>query len=64
MFPNLDTKGATQISWEQRLLKNGGKTRGALKPEYQELKFTLHRKLVDKINLEALASIDNQRVRS
>jgi Flp pilus assembly CpaF family ATPase len=37
---------------------------GALKPEYQELKFTLHRKLVDKINLEALATIDNQRVRS
>src|SRR5208282_5936965 len=52
-------------SWEQRLLKSGGnKTKGALKPEYQELKFTLHRKLVDKINLEALASIDNQRVRS
>jgi len=45
-------------------LKNGGKSKGALKPEYQELKFTLHRKLVDKINLEALASIDNQRVRS
>src|SRR6201998_1021286 len=64
MFSNLDTKSSPQISWEQRLLKNGGKTKGALKPEYQELKFTLHRKLVDKINLEALASIDNQRVRS
>src|ERR1700684_286889 len=64
MFPNLDTKSTPQISWEQRLLKNGGKSKGALKPEYQELKFTLHRKLVDKINLEALASIDNQRVRS
>jgi pilus assembly protein CpaF len=63
MFPNLETK-STQISWEQRLLKNGGKSKSALKPEYQELKFTLHRKLVDKINLEALASIDNQRVRS
>jgi pilus assembly protein CpaF len=64
MFPNLDTKSTPQISWEQRLLKNGGKSKTALKPEYQELKFTLHRKLVDKINLEALASIDNQRVRS
>ena len=64
MFPNLDTKSTPQISWEQRLLKNGGKSKSALKPEYQELKFTLHRKLVDKINLEALASIDNQRVRS
>src|ERR1700752_4514833 len=64
MFPNLETKSTPQISWEQRLLKNGGKSKGALKPEYQELKFTLHRKLVDKINLEALASIDNARVRS
>src|ERR1700680_1611529 len=64
MFPNLETKATPQISWEQRLLKNGGKSKSALKPEYQELKFTLHRKLVDKINLEALAAIDNQRVRS
>jgi len=46
------------------LLKSSGKAKAALKPEYQELKFTLHRKLVDKINLEALAAIDNQRVRS
>ena len=53
-----------QGSWEQRLLKNAGRQKAALKPEYQELKFTLHRKLVDKINLEALASIDNQRVRA
>src|SRR3981081_3126554 len=64
MFPNLETKSTTQVSWEQRLVKHGGKATGALKPEYQELKFTLHRKLVDKINLDALASIDNQRVRS
>jgi pilus assembly protein CpaF len=66
MFPNLETKSPAtpQVSWEQRLLKNSTKTKGALKPEYQELKFTLHRKLVDKINLEALATIDNQRVRS
>src|SRR5580700_9812469 len=64
MFPNLETKSTPQVSWEQRLLKNGGKSKGALKPEYQELKFTLHRKLVDKINLEALATIDNQRVRA
>ncbi len=28
------------------------------------MKFTLHRKLLDKINLEALATIDNQRVRA
>ncbi|NWF82835.1 MAG: CpaF family protein [Bryobacteraceae bacterium] len=51
------------MSWEQRLLKNAGRPKSSLKPEYQELKFTLHRKLLDKINLEALATIDNQRVR-
>jgi pilus assembly protein CpaF len=66
MFSTLDNanKNPKQVSWEQRLLKNAGRQKGNLKPEYQELKFTLHRKLVDKINLEALASIDNARVRS
>lgn len=62
MLPSLDQK-STQLSWEQRLLRNAGTTKAAMKPEYQELKFTLHRKLLDKINLEALAMIDNQRVR-
>ncbi len=66
MFPTIEngTKNTQQVSWEQRLLKNAGRQKTNLKPEYQELKFTLHRKLVDKINLEALATIDNQRVRS
>src|SRR5215813_14221372 len=66
MFSTLDTsKSNQQVSWEQRLLNNSGRqNKVSLKPEYQELKFTLHRKLVDKINLEALATIDNQRVRS
>ena len=63
MLPTFDQK-TNQISWEQRLLKNAGQTKSHLKPEYQELKFTLHRKLLDKINLEALATIDNQRVRT
>ena len=67
MFSSTDQRpnGTTQqISWEQRLLRNTGKPKSTLRPEYQELKFTLHRKLLDKINLEALATIDNQRVRS
>jgi pilus assembly protein CpaF len=65
MLPTFDQRGGQQqLSWEQRLLKNSTQQRAALKPEYQELKFTLHRKLLDKINLEALASIDNQRVRA
>src|ERR1041385_1531050 len=65
MFTSLENgnKNKQQISWEQRLLKNAVRQKTSLKPEYQELKFTLHRKLVDKINLEALAAIDNQRVR-
>jgi len=64
MYPSVETKSSQQVSWEQRLLRNAGKQKPGLKPEFQELKFTLHRKLVDKINLEALATIDNQRVRS
>ena len=63
MSTPLDSGTKTQLSWEQRLLKNAGKPKVQLKPEYQELKFTLHRKLLDKIILEALATIDNQRVR-
>jgi pilus assembly protein CpaF len=63
MIPTMDQKPAQQLTWEQRLLKNAGRPKSSLKPEYQELKFTLHRKLLDKINLEALATIDNQRVR-
>jgi pilus assembly protein CpaF len=60
---NIEPKTAQQLSWEQRLMKNSTQKRSGPKPEYQELKFTLHRKLLDKINLEALATIDNQRVR-
>jgi pilus assembly protein CpaF len=62
--PDKNSKSTQQVSWEQRLLKNVGRQKTNVTPEYQELKFTLHRKLVDKINLEALASIDNQRVRA
>jgi len=60
---NADVKPGQELTWDQRLLRNAGRNKNALRPEYQELKFTLHRKLLDKINLEALATIDNQRVR-
>jgi len=33
-------------------------------PQYQELKFTLHRKLLDRINLEILSSMASERVRA
>jgi pilus assembly protein CpaF len=66
MFSTLDksNKSTQQASWEQRLLKAPGRPKTTPTPEYQQLKFTLHRKLVDKINLDALASIDNQKMRS
>jgi len=60
-----DTKAPqTALTWDQRILQHAGRSRASLKPECQELKFTLHRKLLDRINLEALASIDNQRMRT
>ncbi len=37
--------------------------RQAYTPEYQELKFALHRKLLDRINLEILSSMAGERVR-
>jgi pilus assembly protein CpaF len=59
-----DHKSSQALTWDQRIFQNAGRSKTALKPECQELKFTLHRKLLDRINLEALASIDNQRVRA
>ncbi|MDQ6666188.1 MAG: CpaF family protein [Acidobacteriota bacterium] len=45
-------------SWVTRLLNKEAYT-----PQYQELKFTIHRKLLDRINLEALTSMGGDRVR-
>jgi pilus assembly protein CpaF len=54
---------AGDVSWDQRLLLYASR-KTSLKPEYQELKFTLHRKLLDQIDLNALAGIENDRVRT
>jgi pilus assembly protein CpaF len=48
-----------ETGWVNRLFSRDGYT-----PEYQELKFTLHRKLLDRINLEALSSMAGERVRA
>jgi pilus assembly protein CpaF len=48
-----------ESGWVNRLFTKEGST-----PEYQELKFTLHRKLLDRINLEALSSMAGERVRA
>jgi pilus assembly protein CpaF len=45
--------------WESRLF-----THGTFSPETQELKFALHRKLLDRINLEALSSVAPERART
>ena len=45
--------------WVGRLFTREGLTR-----EYQELKFVLHRKLLDRINLEILSSVANDRMRA
>jgi len=64
MMPaGLDTVARTgdgrEMGWVNRLFNREGNT-----PEYQELKFTLHRKLLDRINLEALSSMAGERVRT
>jgi len=48
-----------EAGWVTRLFAHEAPT-----PEYQELKFTLHRKLLERINLEALSSIAGERVRA
>jgi pilus assembly protein CpaF len=51
-------------SWEQKLAPGGARPPRPLSKQYQDLKFTLHRKLLDKINLDALASIETQQLRN
>ena len=48
-----------EAGWVNRLFSNEGFTQ-----EHQELKFTLHRKLLDRINLEALSSMAGESARA
>ena len=63
MTPAKEAGRSHEVGWEQRLLNNATR-KTQLKPEYQELKFKLHRKLLEQINLDALATIDNDRIRA
>jgi pilus assembly protein CpaF len=56
-------KTGKRPSWQDRLLKDSGPPKTPAPPAYQQLKFSLHRKLVDRINLDALAHTDNELVR-
>src|SRR5438874_10000034 len=40
-----------------------GKNRDTSSPQHQELKFSIHRKLLDRINLEAVYAMPGDRVR-
>lgn len=46
------------VGWVSRLFNPSPHS-----PEYQDLKFAIHRKLLDRINLEALSSLNVDRVR-
>src|SRR3954453_10905035 len=43
--------------------RNGGGSRDGGSLQYQELKFTVHRKLLDRINLEAVYAMPGEKVR-
>jgi pilus assembly protein CpaF len=53
------TSQSRETGWVDRLFIREGYSQ-----EYQELKFTLHRKLLDRINLEALSSMASERLRT
>ncbi|HTP33439.1 MAG TPA: CpaF family protein [Candidatus Acidoferrales bacterium] len=52
-----------QNDWGQYPMRNPADP-PAVNPEYQALRFTLHHKLLDRINLDALAGIDNDQIRT
>src|SRR5579884_2115043 len=55
----ITTNGKPEAGWVTRLA-----SRDASGAEYQELKFAIHRKLLDRINLEALSSLASERARA
>jgi pilus assembly protein CpaF len=59
MSAGLQPLGIHEQGWVGRLFSTQ-----AFNREYQELKFSLHRKLLDRINLELLSSVAGERVRT
>src|SRR6185295_15068588 len=59
MHPNTPGLVTQEPGWVGRLF-----TQDVFDHQYQELKFILHRKLLDRINLEILSSVSSDRVRS
>src|SRR5207237_5620672 len=56
---SIQRTGSREAGWVNRLFSNEVYT-----AEHQELKFTLHRKLLDRISLEALSSMAGARARA
>ena len=52
MAANLNALAPRESGWVDRLF-----TQQNFSPAYQDLKFVLHRKLLDRINLEMLSSV-------
>src|SRR5215469_15847905 len=59
MSTSIQPAGHQDAGWVGRLF-----TQQAFNREYQELKFSLHRKLLDRINLELLSTVTGERVRT
>jgi pilus assembly protein CpaF len=59
MQSGIGTNGQPEAGWVTRLAN-----RDSSGAEYQELKFAIHRKLLDRINLEALSSLASERARA
>ena len=59
MAANLNSLVPRESGWVDRLF-----TQQNFSPAYQDLKFVLHRKLLDRINLEMLSSVAVERVRA
>jgi pilus assembly protein CpaF len=60
----IETLAAAIVDWEQHAQASARPAVAPLNAEYQELKFRLHHKLLDRINLDVLAGIDNDRIRT
>jgi pilus assembly protein CpaF len=58
-MPSQSNGNGQEAGWVTRLAN-----RDHTGAEYQELKFTIHRKLLDRINLEALSSLAGERARA
>ena len=56
---SLTKNGEKEAGWVSRLFNQD-----LVGQEHQELKFAIHRKLLDRINLEALATLGGERVRT